>query len=77
MSKHLLDDVVAQTGKVRKEVNKYSESIGIYTEEKEGYGKSYTAILYSVKAQQFLLDNISEILNYHNLTKNGENNNEA
>ena len=74
VSKHLLDDVVAETGKVRKAVNKYSESVGIFTEEREGYGKSYTAILYSVKAQQFLLDNIAEILAFYNSSKNGENN---
>ena len=77
VSKHLLDDVLSETGKSRRVTNKNSEFVGIYTEERDSYGKRYTAILYSAKAQQFLLDNLAEILSYNNYLKNGENANDS
>ena len=65
VSKHLLDEYTTEKNRVRTTLNAYSEIIGIYKESREGFGGSDKKILYSVKAQQFLIDNIAEIYEFY------------
>ena len=50
-------------GKRRKDLTEDGESLGIFTEERTGkIGQPYKAIIYTQRAQQFLLDNLDEIV---------------
>ena len=60
---------VTVNGKNRKKPTEYGNEIGISTIEKHGMYGLYTVIIYSASAQQFIYDNIDDILALKNMDK--------
>ena len=60
---------VTVNGKNRKKPTEYGYKIGISTVEKSGMYGIYTMIVYDSSAQQFIYDNIDEILAFKNADK--------
>lgn len=54
-----LQTVTKQNGKTRKLPTAEGESIGIFTEERTGQYGTFTYVLFSPAAQQFVIDNLS------------------
>ena len=66
---------VTVNGKNRKKPTEYGNEIGISTIEKHGMYGLYTVIIYNASAQQFIYDNIDDILALKNMDKWYEKNN--
>ena len=60
---------VTVNGKNRKKPTEYGNEIGISTIEKHGMYGLYIVIIYSASAQQFIYDNIDDILALKNMDK--------
>lgn len=60
---------VTINGKNRKKPSEFGNKIGISTVEKSGMYGIYTMIIYDSSAQQFIYDNIDEILAFKNANK--------
>lgn len=63
LSKGFLTIVEAENGKQARVPSEAGVQIGITSELRQGLHGDYQAVLYSDRAQQFLLDNLSSILN--------------
>ena len=61
-------------GKNRKHPTQAGDSIGIYTEQREGQYGIYTVLLYSADAQELIYDNIDAIIAYDIAQKNTKQN---
>ena len=64
VSKGLLKEEVGFDRKKRKVTTGISETVGIYSETRQGTYGEYVALLYSPQAQQFLIDNMEQIVAY-------------
>ncbi len=62
VKKGYLQVVRDSAGKNHKELTERSEGIGISSEKRTGINGPYTAIFYNEKAQRFILDNFTSIL---------------
>ena len=51
-----------KTVNINNNVIEAGQSIGIFTEQKEGHNGTYVAVLYNANAQNFILNNISAII---------------
>ena len=60
---------VVVNGKNKKRPTEYGLKIGISTVEKNGMYGTYTMIVYDQQAQQFIYDNIDDILSFKNSDK--------
>ena len=58
----LLEEVVRNDGKHRKRPTEQGRELGIFTEVRSGEKGTYTVILYSNAAQQFIYDNIDAVI---------------
>ena len=54
--------IVTDKGAKIKRPTEAGQSIGIFTEQKEGHNGAYVAVLYDANAQNFILNNISAII---------------
>lgn len=54
--------IVNDKGAKIKRPTEAGQSIGIFTEQKEGHNGTYVAVLYDANAQKFILNNISAII---------------
>ena len=54
--------IVTDKGAKIKRPTEAGQSIGIFTEQKEGHNGPYVAVLYDANAQNFILNNISAII---------------
>ena len=61
--------IVTFNGKNRKKPTEYGIKIGISTVEKNGMYGTYTMVVYNSQAQQFIYDNIDDILAFKNMDK--------
>lgn len=59
----LLQNIVVNN-KTRRRPTPQGESLGIFTEERNGQYGMYEGVFYSVKAQRFILDNMAAIVGY-------------
>ncbi len=66
MDLQLLDVDVQPNGKNRKMPTEQGKKLGIFTEERTGQYGTYTTVLFSPSAQQFIYDNIDAIVGSKN-----------
>ena len=62
IGKGFLQTLTSLNGRARTAICEQSGLIGIYSETRNGAAGSYDVVLYSPEAQQFLLDNLDDIL---------------
>ena len=62
MEKGFLKELETAPGKRRKTVTPLAATIGILEEERQGQYGIYNSILYTADAQNFILDNMQDIL---------------
>ena len=67
---NLLTESVDANGKIMRRPTAVGETLGIKTEDRVSTRGSYTVILYDHNAQQFLLDNMSAIVDINGSEKN-------
>ena len=58
----ILEERINEFGSSRKFPTEQGRAIGIFTEERTGRNGSYTVMLYNMKAQEFILDHMEEIV---------------
>lgn len=61
LEKGFMEKVPGADGKQQRVPTGTGRAIGIYTENRQGQYGEYTAVYYSVEAQQFLVDHLTEI----------------
>ena len=62
----LLERVTLDNGKYQRIATEKGKELGLYNEERMGRHGKYTIVLYSLKAQQFIYDNIDVIIAHKN-----------
>lgn len=65
----MMEDAISGDGKATKLPTQRGEGIGILTEARTGRNGPYVAVVYTLAAQHFILDNLDAIVAFYNTTK--------
>ena len=65
----LMEIRLSSDGKKLKRPTIHGKELGIFTEDRIGKSGSYVVVMYDAYAQQFIVDNITAIINYANVQK--------
>ena len=67
MENGLLEEHTLSDGKKQKRPTALGGSCGIFTEERRGQHGPYTVMIYNAQAQQYIYDNLEEIINFRSI----------